>query len=155
AERAAQFAARGGGPGGGQPGGPGRGAGPGSGAPGAAPGGGAPGGGAPAGAPGQQGRGGPPRPTESLDDVVNKVVQAIGGPDAVAKAKTLVVHGTQTTRDLVTVPLTVEEKASGEFRSVAETKPNPQTRVFDGKNAWVQAGQNARDLEGVQAAQVS
>jgi hypothetical protein len=152
AERAAQFAARGGGPGGpgGQPAaGPGRGAGPGGGAPGAAP------GGAPGGAPGQQGRGGPPRPTESLDDVLNKFVQAIGGPDAVAKAKTLVIHGTQTTRDLVTTPLTVEEKSTGEFRSVADTKPNPQTRVSDGKNSWVQAGQNARDLEGVQAAQVS
>src|SRR5579859_4726394 len=91
AERAAQFAARGGGPGG-QPGAPGRGA------PGAAPG----------GAPGQPGRGGPPRPTESVDDVINKFVQAIGGADAVAKAKTLVIHGTQTTRDLVTTPLTVE-----------------------------------------------
>jgi uncharacterized protein YifN (PemK superfamily) len=87
--------------------------------------------------------------------VLNKFVQAIGGPDAVAKAKTLVVHGTQTTRDLVTTPLTVEEKATGEYRVQVDTKPNPQTRVFDGKNAWVQAGQNARDLEGVQAAQVS
>jgi len=146
AERAAQFAARGGGPGG-QPGAPG------GGAPGAAPGG-APGA-APGGAPGPQGRGGPPRPTESVDDVITKFVQAIGGADAVAKAKTLVIHGTQTTRDLVTTPVTVEEKASGEFRSVVDTKPNPQTRVSDGKNAWVQAGQNARDLEGVQAAQVT
>jgi hypothetical protein len=150
AERAAQFGARGGGPGGpgGQPAGPARGAAPGgapAGAPGAAPG----------GAPGQPGRGGPPRPTESLDDVLNKFVQAIGGPDAVAKAKTLVIHGTQTTRDLVTTPVTVEEKSSGEFRSVVDTKPNPLTRVSDGKTAWVQVGQNARDLEGVQAAQVA
>jgi photosynthetic reaction center cytochrome c subunit len=151
AERAAQFAARGGAPGGpgGQPAGPGRGAGPGGGAPGGAP------AGAPGGAPGQPGRGGPPRPTESVDDVLNKFVQAIGGPDAVAKAKTIVIHGTQTTRDLVTTPLTVEEKSSGEFRSVVDTKPNPQTRVSDGKNSWVQVGQNARDLEGVQAAQVA
>ena len=162
-ERAAQFAARGGGPGGpgGQPGrGPGGapgggqpGAAPGGGQPGAAPGGGQPGaapaGGQPGGAPGQPGGGRGQRPTESVDDVVNKFVQAIGGPDAVAKAKTLVIHGTQTTRDLVTTPLTVEEKSSGEFRSVVDTKPNPQTRVSDGKNAWVQVGQNARDLEGV------
>jgi len=87
--------------------------------------------------------------------VLNKFVQAIGGPDAVAKAKTLVIHGTQTTRDLVTTPVTVEEKSSGEFRSVVDTKPNPLTRVSDGKTAWVQVGQNARDLEGVQAAQVA
>lgn len=149
AERAAQFAARGGGPGGpgGQPGGqPGQQAGRG-GAPGGAP-------GAPGAAPGAGGRGFQ-RPTESVDDVINKFVQAIGGPDAVAKAKTIVIHGTQTTRDLVTTPFTIEEKAGGEFRSVVDTKPNPRTSVSDGKNVWLQQGQNARDLEGVQAAQVT
>ena len=158
AERAAQFAARGGGPGmpgGGAPGmADGRAAGPG----GAGPGGGAPGGapGMPGGvAPGQAGRGGPPRPTESVDDVLNKFVQAIGGVDAVGKAKTLVVRGTQTTRDLVTTPLTVEEKATGEYRIQVDAKPNPMTRVSDGKNAWIIGGNNVRDLEGVQAAQVS
>lgn len=150
-------AARGGGPGGpgGQPGAPGRAAGPGGGAPGGAAPAGAPGG-APGGAAGQQGRGGPPRPTESLDDVVNKFVQAIGGADAAAKAKTLVVHGTQTTRDLVTTPVTVEEKAGGEYRVQVDTKPNPQTRVTDGKESWAIGGNGqARDLEGVQAAQVA
>jgi len=164
AEAAQRAAQRGGGPGGGgqpgQPGAPGRGAAPAGGAPAAgAPAAGASAAGAPAaapgGAPGQQGRGGPPRPTESLDDVLNKFTQAIGGADAVAKAKTLVIHGTQTTRDLVTTPLTVEEKSTGEYRVQVDSKPNPRTSVSDGKNAWIQQGQNARDLEGVQAAQVS
>ena len=159
AERAAQFAARGGGPGmpgGGAPEGGARAAGPAGGAPGGgAPRGGAPGAGAPGGAPGQAGGRGPQRPTESVDDVINKFVQAIGGADAVGKAKTLVVHGTQTTRNLVTTPVTVEEKATGEYRAQVDSKPNPTTRVFDGKNAWVVAGTNVRDLEGVQAAQVS
>src|SRR5215471_14580047 len=156
AERAAQFAARGGGPGGGQPGGgqpggPGRGPGPGSapgGAPAAAPGGGAPGQAGP-------GRGGPPRPTETVDDVINKYVQAIGGAEAIANAKTLVVHGTQTTRDLVTTPITVQEKATGAYRIDVDSKPRPRASVSDGKVGWVQEGANARDLEGVQAAQVS
>jgi hypothetical protein len=107
------------------------------------------------GAPGQAGRGGPPRPTESLDDVINKFVQAIGGADAVGKARTLVVHGTQTTRDLVTTPVTVEEKTTGEYRIQVDSKPGPTTRVSDGKNAWVIGGSNVRDLEGIQAAQVS
>lgn len=154
AQQRAQFAGGRGGPGG--PGGAPQGA-PNGGAqnPPAAPAGGAPGA-APGGAPGQPGRGGPPRPTESLDDVVNKFVQAIGGPDAVAKAKTLVIHGTQTTRDLVSTPVTVEEKATGEYRVQVDTKPNPQTRVSDGKAAWAIGGNGqARDLEGVQAAQVA
>jgi len=66
-----------------------------------------------------------------------------------------VIHGTQTTRDLVTTPLTVEEKSTGEYRVQVDMKPNPRTSVSDGKTAWIQQGQNARDLEGVQAAQVS
>lgn len=146
----AQFAAGRGGPGG--PGGQaGRGAGP-AGAPGAP---GAPGA-APGGAPGQGGRGGFARPTETLDDVLNKFAQAIGGSDAIAKAQTLVLHGTQTTRDLVTTPLTVEEKSTGEFRMQVDTKPNPQTRVSDGKAAWAIGGNGQpRDLEGVLGAQVS
>src|SRR4051812_10161504 len=108
---AAARAARGGGPRGGQGGGRGPG-----GAPGGAPGGGQRGGGAP-----QQ----PPKPTESVDDVVNKYVQAVGGQAAVTAAKTRVAEGTQTTRDLQTTPIKVQEKASGEYRIDVASQPNP------------------------------
>src|SRR5262249_17138954 len=85
AARAAQMrAARGGGPGG--PGGP---------PPGTAPGGGRGEG---------RGRGGEavadaPKPTETIDQVVDKYVQAVGGRDALAKNTTRVMKGTATTRD--------------------------------------------------------
>jgi len=121
-----------------------------------------PAGGAPAGAPapgqpgpGGQGRGGFPRPTETIDQVIDKFVAAMGGQAALAQAKTRVLHGTQTTRDLVTVPITVQEKASGEYRIDVDQKPQPTVRVFDGKNAWTVAFGNTHDLEGIQAAQVS
>lgn len=149
---AAARAARGGGPGGGgQGGGQGRGPGGAPGAPGAAPGGGQGGG---------QGRGrGPapePKPTETADEVVNKYVQALGGQAALTAAKTRVAEGTQTTRDLQTTPIKVQEKVSGEYRIDVATQPNPQVRVSAPAGTWVTGqGPNARDLEGIQAAQVA
>jgi photosynthetic reaction center cytochrome c subunit len=109
----------------------------------------------PAGAPGAAGRGGPPRPTETADQVIDKFVEAVGGQAALAQAKTRVLKGTVTTRDLVTSPVTIQEKATGEYRVDIDAKQGPIVRVADGKAAWVKAFGNIHDLEGVEAAQVS
>ena len=164
AQAAAAAAGRGrGGPGG--PGGPGAPAG----APGAVAGGmpgGAPGG--PPAGPGGQGRGfaeppPPPVPTESVDDIVAKYVQALGGQQAVQNAKTRVMTGTVTTRDLVTSNVTVQEKSTGAYRIDIATQPNPTTRATNGTAAWAIGGgggrggggapDEARDLAGFQMQQ--
>ena len=111
-------------------------------------------GGAP-GAPGaQQGRGGFQRPTETVDDVVGKYVQAMGGSDALGKARTRVLKGTVTTRELVTSPFTAQETASGNYRIQIDQKQGPIVRVWNGKDAWVQAFGQTHDLESIQADQV-
>jgi len=127
-------------------------------------------GGAPAG-PGGQGRGvaeppPPPVPTESVDDVVAKYVEALGGQQAVQNAKTRVMTGTVTTRDLVTSNVTVQEKASGVYRIDIATQPTPTTRATNGTAAWAIGGggrgggggaggaaPEARDLAGFQMQQ--
>jgi photosynthetic reaction center cytochrome c subunit len=136
---AAARAARGGGPGGG---GQGRGAGGGQG--------------------GGQGRGrGPapePKPTETADAVIAKYVQALGGRAALAAAKSRVLEGAQTTRDLQTQPIKVQEKITGEYRIDIATTPNPTTRATSAAGTWstgVGANPAPRDLEGIQAAQVA
>jgi photosynthetic reaction center cytochrome c subunit len=134
----------------------------GPGAPGAAPGasGAAPG----APAPGGQGRGGPPEPpapTETVDQIVAKYVQALGGQQALENAKTRVMTGTVTTRDLVTSNATVQEKATGQYRIDIATQPVPTIRASDGKAAWMVGGGGrgggapdaARDLAGFQMQQ--
>jgi hypothetical protein len=135
AEQAAAAAAGRGRGGRGGPGGP-AGAPAGAGAPAA--------GGAPAG-PGGQGRGfaeppPPPVPTESVDDIVAKYVQALGGQQAVQNAKTRVMTGTVTTRDLVTSNVTVQENASGAYRIDIATQPTPTTRATNGTAAWAIGG---------------
>ena len=166
AAAAAARGRRGGGPGGAGPGGgaPGA-AGPGAGAPGAGAPAGAPAGAAPgAGAPGGPGRGpgGPPAPpavTETVDQVVAKYVQALGGQQALQNAKTRVMTGTVTNRDLTTAPVTVSEKSTGEYRYELATQPNPTIRATNGTAAWqiggggFGGGPNARDLNGFQMQQ--
>jgi hypothetical protein len=142
---AAARAARGGGPGG-PGGGQGQGRGPG-------------GQGAPGGQ-GGQGRGrGPapePKPTETADAVLAKYVQALGGQAALEQAKTRVLEGSQTTRDLQTQPIKVQEKMTGEYRVDVASTPNASMRVSTPAGAWMTGfGPNPRDLEGVQAAQVA
>jgi hypothetical protein len=128
------------------------------------PGGGAPGfGGAPGG-----GRGAepppPPVPTETVDDILAKYVQALGGQAAVQNAKTRVMTGTVTTRDLVTSNVTVQEKATGEYRIDIATQPVATIRATNGTAAWAVGGGGgrggfggapdaARDLAGFQMQQ--
>ena len=138
---------------GGQGGGPGGGQG---GAPGAAPG----------GAPGAPGRGAAPQePTETVDQILAKYVQALGGAPALQNAKTRVMTGTLTTRDLVASNVTVQEKATGEYRIDVATQPVPTVRATNGTAAWVVGGGGrggggggaapdaARDLTGFQLQQ--
>ena len=151
AQAAAAAAARGrgpGGPGGPGPGGPGGPAGPGT--PGAA-GPGAPGGPGMPGAGGGAGRGAgpqeppaPPVPTETVDDVVAKYVQALGGEQAVQSAKTRVMTATVTSRDLVTTNATVQEKNTGEYRIDIASQPIPTIRAFNGQAAWAIGGGGGR-----------
>ena len=173
AAAAAARGRRGGGPGGpgGGPGGPG--GGPGGAPPAAGPGG-APGGAPPAagpggapGAAGAPGRGpaGPPPPpavTETVDEVLSKYVQALGGQQALQNAKTRVMTGTVTNRDLTTANVTVTEKSTGEARIEIATQPNPTIRATNGTAAWqigggggggFGGGNNPRDIAGFQVQQ--
>jgi hypothetical protein len=133
-------------------GGPGAQGGPGgpAGAPGGAPGAqGAPAAGGTPGTAGQEGRGGPgrgagpqepPEPTETVDEVIAKYVQALGGQQVLQNAKSRVMTGTVTSRDLVASPVTVQEKSTGEYRIDIATQPIPTIRAFDGKAAWAIGG---------------
>jgi hypothetical protein len=155
AQAAAAAAARGrgpggfGGPGGIGPGGPGGPAAPGI--PGAAGGPGAPGGPGTPGAAGAPGRGAgpqeppaPPVPTETVDEVVAKYVQALGGTQAVQAAQTRVMTATITSRDLVTTNAMVQEKLTGEYRIDIASQPIPTIRAFNGQTGWAIGGGGGR-----------
>jgi Photosynthetic reaction centre cytochrome C subunit len=96
----------------------------------------------------------PPPPAESVDQVLDKYVQVLGGEAALARAKTRVMRGTATGRDLQTAPITVQEKVTGEYRIDTQGRQGAQSRVFDGKSAWVQMPNGIRDAEGFNAQQI-
>jgi hypothetical protein len=88
--------------------------------------------------------------------VIAKYVQALGGEAALAAAKTRVLEGAVTSRDLQTTPIKIQEKVTGEYRADVGTTPNVAVRVSTPSGAWMTGfGPNPRDLEGVQAAQIA
>jgi hypothetical protein len=99
--------------------------------------------------------------TETVDQVVAKYVQSLGGQQALQNAKTRVMSGTVTNRDLTTANVTVTEKNTGEYRSELSTQPNPTIRATNGTAAWqvggggFGGGANPRDLTGFQAQQAT
>jgi len=124
--------------------------------------------GGPGGGPGGPGRGAepppPPVPTETVDQILEKYVQALGGPQVVQSAKTRVMTGTLTSREQVTSTITVQERATGEYRIDIATQPIATIRATDGKAAWAVGGGRgggpggtppdaARDLAGFQMQQ--
>jgi len=122
------------------------------------PGGGGPAGaGAPAAAP-AAGRGAAPaeepKPTETVDQVLNKYVQAIGGRDALQKIQSRVMTGTVTLRDLQQVPVSVEEKLPDSYRLDIQAQPQPQTWAASGSTVWGSGrGGGGRGMQGFQAQQ--
>ena len=134
----------------GGPGGPGAGAPPAAGQP--------PAGGRAEGPGGQAAPGGgrgPQRPTETVDQVLDKYLQALGGRDAIAKLKTRTRKGTVTNRSNQTAGVMVEDTAAGQVRTSVDGQPAPTARAFDGKAAWAQTGTRVRDFEGVETTNVS
>jgi hypothetical protein len=96
----------------------------------------------------------PPPPAESVDQVLDKYLQALGGEAALARAKTRLMRGTATGRDLQTAPITVQEKVTGEYRIDTQGRQGAQSRVYDGESAWVQMPNGIRDAEGLNAQQI-
>ena len=68
-------------------------------------------------------RRGAQRPTETVDQVLDKFVQALGGREAVAKMKTRTRTGTVTNRANVTANVTVEDTAAGQIRTSVDAQP--------------------------------
>jgi hypothetical protein len=96
----------------------------------------------------------PKPPSETVDQVVSKFVEALGGRDALAKITSRTRKGAVTNRAGQTSPVVVDEKAPGRYRvSVAGTPGLSQGVSADG--AWVQSGERVRDLTGVEALALS
>jgi len=95
----------------------------------------------------------PPKPAETVDEVLNKYVQAIGGREALQKIQSRVMTGTVTLRDLQQVPVTVEEKLPGSYRLEIQSQPQPQSWGASGTAVWGGRG-GGRGMQGFQAQQV-
>jgi hypothetical protein len=98
----------------------------------------------------------PQPPTETVDQILDKYLAALGGRDAVAGVRSRMMTGTVTTRARQAVPFTVQEKTGGAFRSDAVISASlTVTKAFDGKAGWIVSGKDTADYTGVELGVVS
>jgi hypothetical protein len=97
----------------------------------------------------------PPRPTETLDQVLEKYVQALGGREAIEKLKTRVMRGAVTTRAGRSFPLVVEETATGKYRQAIEVPQAAMVRAYDGTAGWVRSGSDLFEVDGYELQQLT
>jgi photosynthetic reaction center cytochrome c subunit len=90
------------------------------------------------------------RPTETVDQVLDKYIQALGGRDAIAKLTSRVRKGTLTNRAGQASPLTIEETAAGQVRVSVASAPGI-ARASDGSSGWTQSGDRVRALDRVES----
>ncbi|HEX8707458.1 MAG TPA: c-type cytochrome [Pyrinomonadaceae bacterium] len=111
-----------------------------------------PGGAGGAAAPGAKGAAAEALP--SVDQVLDRYVQALGGRAALERSKTRVMKGSQTTADGTSMPLEFYMAAPNKVASVLTTKAGPVMSGFNGTTAWVKNQRGQRELSGAQLAQV-
>jgi hypothetical protein len=101
----------------------------------------------PGAAPGPGGR--PKPPTETVDEVVTKYVDALGGRDALVKIIARTRKGTVTNRAGQASLVTIDEKAPGLYLATVGSTP-PSRQGLNASGAWTASGDRARDLIGVE-----
>jgi hypothetical protein len=89
-----------------------------------------------------------------MAQVTDKLIQAMGGADAVQKITSRIAKGTMTDKFGQTTAITIEETSAGAFR-VATDGPQVNVKAFDGKAGWTQSGDKVRELEGVEETIIS
>jgi photosynthetic reaction center cytochrome c subunit len=89
------------------------------------------------------------QPAETVDQVLDKYLDALGGRDAVARLSSRTRRGTLTNRAGQASPLTVEETAGGLIRVTVASTPGI-ARAVDGAAGWTQSGDRVRVLDGVE-----
>jgi hypothetical protein len=103
-------------------------------------------------APGQR----PAPPSETVDQILDKYVAALGGREALAKVTSRTMKGTVTDRANHASPYTIEEKAPGAIRATTVLSPALSiVSAFDGKGGWVQAGKDGGEFTGVELAHLA
>ena len=90
--------------------------------------------------------GGGARQALSVDDVVARYVEALGGRAALERVKSRIMTGTATTRTGRSLAITIEQKGYA-YRETAGDAPAPQViRGFDGTVAWMNTGGQTTNL---------
>ncbi|MDX6614174.1 MAG: photosynthetic reaction center cytochrome c subunit [Blastocatellia bacterium] len=90
-----------------------------------------------------------PAPTPApptVDQVLAKYIDAIGGAAAIDKMKTRLMRGTYTGVNGVALPFEIYQKAPDKFYLNVTTPQGPIERAFDGKLGWEKSSRGVNEL---------
>jgi hypothetical protein len=88
----------------------------------------------------------------TVDQVLDKYLQAIGGKAAFEKLKTRVMTGTQTGADGTTIPIETYQEAPDKVVSILTAKNGVMMSGYNGTVGWVKNPRGQRQLNGAQLA---
>ncbi|HEY0380153.1 MAG TPA: c-type cytochrome [Pyrinomonadaceae bacterium] len=92
----------------------------------------------------------PTAPLPTVDQVLDKYVQAIGGDAAFRKLNTRVMKGTHVTFDGTSIPLETYQAAPDKLVSMLTTKAGPIGSGYNGKVGWSRNQRGIREMSGAQ-----
>jgi len=94
-------------------------------------------------------------PLPTVDQVLDKYMQAMGGRAAIEKLKSRVMKGSQVTADGTTIPVETYQAAPDKVVSILTTpKQGVMMSGYNGHVAWVKNQRGQRELSGAQLAQM-
>jgi outer membrane lipoprotein-sorting protein len=82
----------------------------------------------------------------SVDQLLEKYIQALGGKAAIEKVKTQVRKGTYTAHLLPESPIEIYQAAPNKYFSTLKTPKGTVTQVFNGTAGWVADDRQAREV---------
>jgi hypothetical protein len=92
----------------------------------------------------------PGAPLPTVDQVLDKYVQAVGGEAAFRKLNTRVMKGTQVTFDGTSIPLETYQAAPDKIVSLLTTKGGTVGSGYNGKVGWAKNPRGMRQMSGAQ-----
>jgi hypothetical protein len=88
----------------------------------------------------------PPETMPSVDQILDKYIQALGGKAAIEKVKTQVRKGTYTAHLLPESPIEIYQVAPNKYFSTLKTPKGVVTQGFNGTAGWVADDKQAREV---------
>ena len=93
----------------------------------------------------------PAQSLPSAEDILNKYIQALGGPQAIERLKSRVSRGTITLSNGISIEFELYQSAPDKFYQTVKSRFGTNERGFNGAIGWIKTARGVNELKGKQA----